>query len=178
VKFFYQRLSDGKPFVGNSKILFTGYAKRAFGQFIRARVNRMLDESLGNNDDQLSLTDPPIPISPEVVSSIITTEEEMESFYIVKSILRDVVSSERITYKDVASYFGIFLDGKSNKPICRLYFNNSLNKRLGILIRDEDGKQEIKHSIDRLDHIYQYSEQLKSATLQYLTQVSEASAMP
>lgn len=172
VKFFYQRLMDGKPFVGNSKNLFTGYAKRAFGQFIRARVNRMLDESLGNNE-QIPIIEPPIPLSPEVISSIVTTEEEMEGLYIIKSILRDVVSSERITYKDVVSYFGVFLDGKSHKPICRLYFNNSSNKRLGILIRDEDDKQEIKHPIDRLDHIYQYTEQLKSALLQYVSQPTE-----
>jgi len=172
VKFFYQRLSDGKPFVGNSKILFTGYAKRAFGQFIRARVNRMLDESLGN-DDQVLPIDLPISPTPEVASSIVTTEEEMEGFYIVKSILRDVVSSEHITYKDVVSYFGIFLDGNSHKPICRLYFNNSSNKRVGILIRGEDDKQESKYSIDRLDHIYQYAEQLKSAALQYVAQPTE-----
>lgn len=172
IKFFYQRLSEGKPFVGNSKILFTGYAKRAFGQFVRARVNRMLDESLGNND-QIPLIDLPIPISPEIGSSIVTTEEEMEGFYLVKSILRDVVSSERITYKDVVSYFGIFLDGNSHKPICRLYFNNSSNKRLGILIRGEDDKQESKHPIDRLDHIYQYAEPLKCAASQYLAQPTE-----
>ncbi|MCY7283044.1 MAG: type I restriction enzyme HsdR N-terminal domain-containing protein [Cyanobacteria bacterium CAN_BIN43] len=173
VKFFYQRLADGKPFVGNSKALFTGYAKRAFGQFIRARVNRMLDESLGN-DIQAPPIDLPIPPAPEVgVSSIVTTEEEMEGFYIVKSILRDVVSSERVTHKDVVSYFGIFLDGNSHKPICRLYFNNLSNKRLGILIRGEDDKQESKHPIDRLDHIYQYAGQLKSAAQQYVAQPVE-----
>lgn len=36
---------------------------------------------------------------------IYTTEEELEGFYIVKSILRDNIESERITYRDAQSYF-------------------------------------------------------------------------
>jgi len=36
---------------------------------------------------------------------VVTTEEEMEGFYIVKSILRTMMPSNRITYRDAQSYF-------------------------------------------------------------------------
>ncbi|NJR37756.1 MAG: restriction endonuclease subunit R [Leptolyngbyaceae cyanobacterium CSU_1_4] len=178
IKFFYQRLVEGKPFVGNSKTLFTGYAKRAFGQFIRARVNKMLDVSLGND---VLITpppiEPPLPFSPETPApAIVTTAEELEGFYIVKSILRDVVAADRIVARDVASYFGILLDDNNRKPLCRLYFNNPLNKRLGILVRGSDEKTEDKFAIDSLDDIYKYSEQLKAAAAQYLAETVEVVA--
>jgi hypothetical protein len=173
IKFFFQRLCEGKPFVGNSKMSFTGYTKRALSQFIRARVNRILDESLGNEISMPPEAEQPISLSPEA-TGIVTTEEELEGFYIVKSILRGVIPTDRVAYKDVVNYFGIFLDGKNNRPICRLYFNNPKNKRLGVLTRNGDEKAEEKFSIERLDDIYQYSEQLKNAVRQYLNEPVEA----
>jgi predicted type IV restriction endonuclease len=176
IKFFFQRLCEGKPFVGTAKASFTGYTKRALGQFIRARVNRILDESLGNEITMPPETvDEPVPVSPEE-TGIVTTEEELEGFYIVKSILRGVVASERIVSRDVVSYFGILLDDNKNKPICRLYFNNPQNKRLGILTRKGEEKLEEKLAIAHLDDIYQYSEQLRNAVLQYLSEPAETVA--
>jgi predicted type IV restriction endonuclease len=145
----------------------------SLSQFIRARVNRILDDSLGNEIPKpLEMADEAIAFSHEE-TGIITTEEELEGFYIVKSILREVIASERVAYKDVVNYFGIFLDGKNNRPICRLYFNNSKNNRLGVLTRKGEDKTEEKFTIASLDDIYQYSEQLRNAAWQYLSKPVE-----
>lgn len=91
-------------------------------------------------------------------TKIVTTEEELEGFYIVKSILRSILHADRITYRDAQSYFAILIDDNNRKSICRLYFNSS-NKRIGIVKAD---KAEAKYPIDSLDDIYTHSEELKA----------------
>lgn len=92
----------------------------------------------------------------EVTKEPITTSEELESFYIIKGILRQVIDGERIYYRDSLSYFSIIIDDNNRKPICRLYFN--ANKKQ-IVILDE-AKNESKHDITSLDEIYKLSEPL------------------
>lgn len=94
----------------------------------------------------------------------ITTEEELEGFYLVKSILRNRIESGRITYRDAQSYFAIFADDNNRKPICRLYFNTA-NKQIGIFDID---KNEHKYKITSLDDIYNLHEELQIAVQRYI----------
>jgi hypothetical protein len=97
-------------------------------------------------------------------SRIITTPEELEGFYIVKSILRQYIAIDRITYRDTISYFGILVDDNNRKPICRLYFNSDEHKRIAFIGED---KKETRHPIKALDDIYLYSEILIGAVSKY-----------
>lgn len=54
---------------------------------------------------------------------ILTSTEELESWGIIKALLCDIVSPDRVQYKDTKNYFSIVLDGKTTKWICRLYMN-------------------------------------------------------
>ncbi len=56
----------------------------------------------------------------EQTSKINTTADEIEAFYIIKSILGEKVNLNRITYKDTETYFNILLDNNTRKWICRL----------------------------------------------------------
>lgn len=67
-----------------------------------------------------------------------TTDEEMEGYMIVKTILRQKVSASRITHRDAQSYFVILLDDNNRKTICRLYLNG-VKKYLVVL--DEQKKR-------------------------------------
>ncbi len=170
VKFFYQKVCEGKPFAGSAKQQFANYTTRAMGQFVRDRINSLLD----GLDTDRSVTPPPAPAVVDVAtengdpkSLIVTTEEELEGFYIVKSILREVVAANRIFHRDVAAYCGILLDNNNRKPICRLYFNSSHNKKLGLFDVSGTSKQEERVSIERLDDIYQYADRLRATVLQY-----------
>jgi hypothetical protein len=87
---------------------------------------------------------------------IITTAEELEGFYIVKSIVHDVVQPERIAYKDTLSYFTILLDGNVRKAVCRLYFNRE-KKFIGLF--DTGGER--KYELATLGDIYKCAESLK-----------------
>ena len=92
----------------------------------------------------------------EDISKINTTEEELEAFMIVKTILRQKISVNRVTYRDAQSYFAIFLDDNNRKPICRLYLNG--NKRfIGLL---DENKKETKAEIQSIDELFNFSTNL------------------
>lgn len=64
--------------------------------------------------------------------------------------------------RDTKSYCGILLDDNNRKPICRLHFNTS-QKYIGIITN----KKEIKHSIENVDDIFDFTEQLINTALEY-----------
>ncbi len=87
---------------------------------------------------------------------ITTTQEEVEAYLIVKSILRTVVAPTRIAMRDRQSYCGILLDDNNRKPLCRLHFDRR-QKQFGIFDAD---KNETRNDINALDDIYSYSDVL------------------
>lgn len=90
-------------------------------------------------------------------SKVVTTEEELEGFMIVKTILRQVVPVTRISYRDAQSYFAILLDDNNRKSICRLYLNGSKK----YIATFDDQKKEVKNEIIPLDDIFNFSDDLK-----------------
>lgn len=59
--------------------------------------------------------DADIPDSNE--SKIVTTEEELEAYFIIKNLLKDVVDLQDITYKDTESYINILYKKNTRKWI-------------------------------------------------------------
>jgi hypothetical protein len=98
-------------------------------------------------------------------SNIVTTDEEMEAYFIVKSIVRTAIDAERVTYRDVESYFSILIDNNRLKSVCRLYFNSSKNKQIAFT---DDSKKETKYKIETLDDIYKYTDDLVKSAVKYL----------
>ena len=96
-------------------------------------------------------------------NKIVTTNEEMEGFFIVKAILREAISADRIFYRDAQSYFAILIDDSNRKTICRLYFN-SANKRLAIIKAD---KSEVKYNLDTLDDIYAHADEMRAEVARF-----------
>jgi hypothetical protein len=93
---------------------------------------------------------------------IITTEEELEGFFIVKSILAEMISLHRIVARDTKSYFGILLDDNNRKWICRLHFNSKNKKYIGLHVED---KKEQRHPIDKIEDIYKHKEAIRSIVI-------------
>ena len=61
----------------------------------------------------------------EKSDGIVTTEEELEGYQIVRAIVCQKISPHRVAQRDTKSYFGILIDDNNRKPICRLHFNAS-----------------------------------------------------
>jgi hypothetical protein len=98
-------------------------------------------------------------------SKIVTTNEEIEGFYIVKSIAREVLSSDRITYRDSQSYFAVFADDNNRRPICRLKFNSATHKRISFI---DENRQETSFDIETLDDIFNYRDNILEAAKKYV----------
>ncbi len=99
-------------------------------------------------------------------SEIETTQEEMDGYYIVKAILRAIVSADRIAMRDVQSYCGILLDDNNRQPICRLHFNRS-QKYIGLF---DENKKEERMPLDNLDDIYNHADVLRQTVQNYISE--------
>lgn len=166
VKYFGKQVYDG---VFTPKVLeqFTSFVKRSISSHINDLISDRFKAAIKNNETEETQQAQQLDDADRKDDSngIVTTEEELEGFYIVKSILRNVIDSNRIIHKDSKSYFAIFVDGNNRKPICRLYFNSQTNKRI-VFIDDE--RKEVPYKIETLDDIYLYSQQLIDAVTKFL----------
>lgn len=143
---------------------FRPLVKRSIGQYMNDLVNEKIKSALSRDDIELKPTIVEIvEVIPEDESDvdiyddgIITTDEELQSLYIVKSIARQVVSANRITAKDTKSYFGILLDDKVTKWICRIYLKESTKY---VKIPNAD-KTVTKYIIEKIDDLYDLGDQI------------------
>lgn len=163
VKYFSKQVYDG---VITAKLLdqFTKLTKKSIATYINDLISDRLKSALKTEaivekktEDIQSASDE-AEICTSDASKIITTEEEIESYLIVKSILRPVVDISRVVYRDAQSYFSILLDDNNRKPICRMYFNALSKKYIATF---DENKKEIKHEISSLNDIYDYSDMLR-----------------
>lgn len=164
VKFFAGQVYPGRM-TQAVREQFTHITRRAFKQFINDQINERLKTALAT-ETRVTTEEPttPLPATPiettngQTAPVIATTPEEVEGYYIIKSILRDTIEAKRIIMRDQQSYCGILLDDNNRKPICRLWFNGG-KKYLGLF--DNDQKREDKIPINGLDDIYTYADRLK-----------------
>ena len=180
VKFFTKQIYESPV---NQRVIeqFTPLIKRAISDLINDTISDRLGLALKNQPKQ-STEDIPSQIEneetqkidntlPEGVvymsedGQIVTTQEEIDSYLIVKAILRPVVDIARVYYRDAQRYFAILLDDNNRKPICRMYFNAKTVKYIGLF---DDKKNETKYEIKSLNDIYNYSEELRATVAAYL----------
>ena len=169
VKYFARPVYPGRF---NDVILeqFRAIVKQAFAQYANDYMNDRLKSAISADtvveNKAEAKTPDPNPESAETAeeNKIITTEEEMQGFYIVRSILYPEVDDiSRVAHRDTQSYFGILLDDNNRKPICRLHFNSS-NKYLETFDAEKKGT---KHLLESLNDIYKYKDEIISACKQY-----------
>jgi hypothetical protein len=146
------------PSVVTAKVLeqFTELTKKSIQQHISDLITERLKTALSKEDEKNSEVNISTEKNLEDISKVNTTEEELEGFMIVKTILRQKTSVNRVTFRDAQSYFAVFLDDNNRKAVCRLYLNGS-RKFIGTF---DEAKKETKNEIRNLDEIFNYSELL------------------
>jgi len=145
---------------------FTGILKKAISQWLSDKVSFRLKSALEQEaeSDKLEAQEIEDNLAEEKEDKkIVTTEEEMEGFMIVKSIVRLKGELGKIQYKDNQNYFAIYYD-KQTQPICRLHFNRS-KKYVGLL---DENKKEERIAINSLDDLFIHSEHLLKTIESYL----------
>lgn len=147
---------------------FRDTTKKAMTQFVNDILNDRFKAIMGTSSnadvsDAAATLEAELP-EPEPSPKIITTIEELETFAMVKVLLKDVVSPSRISYKDTESYFGILLDDNRYKWICRIAIGKV---QTNLFIQGED-KQITRYPLESLDDIYSYQPQLIEAVQRHM----------
>ena len=145
------------PSVITAKVLehFTSLTKKSIQQHISELITERLKTALTKEDEKTKEEEA---IQAEQAKAdevkVVTTEEELEGFMIVKTIIRQKISATRVTFRDAQSYFAILLDDNNRKTICRLYLNGS--KKFFVTLDEQ--KKEVKNEILTIDDIFKHSE--------------------
>ena len=166
VRFFAAQVHSGPI---RDKVIFQ------FSDLVRKSVNQVISDMITDRlksalDQEKQVAQQQAEASAEEVVEIQkeklveTTSEEMEGYYIVKSILRQQVGSNRIAYRDAQSYFAILLDDNNRKTICRLYLNG--NRKF--VSTFDAAKNEVKNEISSLDDIYNFADSIRATVETYL----------
>ncbi|KRL54870.1 hypothetical protein FC70_GL001672 [Paucilactobacillus oligofermentans DSM 15707 = LMG 22743] len=102
--------------------------KKSLSQVINERVNDKLSSALDTSIQETSnKSDDTIDQSNIENSDIVTTQDEIEAYILIKIILKDVISPDRLFYRDNQSYFNVLADDSNRKWIVRIYFTKSKN---------------------------------------------------
>lgn len=134
---------------------FTPLVKKSISSYISDMISDRLKGALSAEESQGNIQTEEV-ISEPITNDakIVTTEEELESYRIIKAICREKVDVSRIFYRDTQTYFSILLDDNNRKCICRMYFNSS-NKYVATI---DENKKDVRHLIESLDDLYKYSQ--------------------
>ncbi len=127
--------------------------KKSINYYINSLVNQKLQNALNNSSAE---TGGELTSVDSEDDGVITTTEELESYYIVKSILSELINPNDLYYKDTYSYFGILYENKVTKWICRVY----LKENVKFLIIPDKDKKEIRYEITNISDIYKLKQQL------------------
>ena len=107
---------------------FTGITKQAFREFINSKINARLQTALQGEDEAETETLVDEPEQPEETGEkkpeVVTTDDELRAYEIIKEILRDSVGEDRIVLQDKLQYCNVVLDGSSRKNIARMYLGS------------------------------------------------------
>lgn len=158
VKFFVSRVYDGKA-TEKVMIQFTEIVKKTVEQTFNDTVSDRLMNAINQTKPTEDSTKAKENEEESDENKLITTEDEINSFYIVKSILRTKIDSTRIFFRDSQTYFSVILDDNNRKPVCRLWLNGQSKKY--IVLFDKE-KKETKHELQSLDDIFNFTNELLS----------------
>lgn len=172
VRYFTTRIYEGKA---TQRIVdqFRVLVAKAAAQFIADQVSDRLNSALGENTSTV-VAAPAEAVANETVQQaaedskldddIVTTEEELDGFNIVRAILAKEVDPNRVHYRDGKVYFAILLDDNNRKPVVRLHFNA---KSVKFITTFENGKDGERHDIESVVDLYQHADRLLATVKNY-----------
>lgn len=147
VRYWLRDLYPGK-LTQNVVEHFRPVVKKALTQYVNDLINDRLASAMKTVEsdprEAVAATSEPLTQSDEE-DGIITLEEELEAYYVVKSMLRKVVEPARITYRDRVTYFNVLLDDNIRKWICRIFVRDSGN---AIVFNGDDQRYEYQRADD------------------------------
>lgn len=153
IKLIASRVHEGRltPAIKDN---FKGLIVTSINALIRDKVNDRLTSALqaSNPTDWEEETEGATPDTDDIV----TTQDEIDGYNIVRAIGSRTVDPSRIVMRDAKSYCAVLLDDNNRKTIARLHFNSPTARYLGTFA----GKDETRHSVGGPVDIYKFEKQI------------------
>lgn len=163
VRLFAKQVYD-RPLTPKVMEQFTALVRRAVSSYISDLISDRLKAATAIEDESVAQASAPAADSAEAPASerIVTTEEELQAYYIVKSILHGVVKPEDVLYRDSVTRFSVFLRGNKAVTLCQFRFSDS-RKYIGF---QKGGGDSDLFPIESLDGIWDYADRIIAAAKQ------------
>ena len=166
VRFFVKAVNGG--YYSNKQIeQYTPLVKKSIQNYINDVISERLSVAIENNKETTTAPAKEEPVKTEelaegVVSvsddgKVVTMQEELDGYNIIRSILRRRIDVSRLTYKDFQSYFVVNIDDNSWYWVCRLFMGKR-KKQIGFPMEDYKGCDWVQ--IEKLDDIFKYEDRL------------------
>lgn len=174
VRLFAKRVYSG-VLTTERKDQFTQLVGQAFREWVNTLLNERLQNAL-DSTSSMSLQDrgnlltsspEPTPQEEEQITrdnGVVTTEDELEGFRIVRAILARIIDPARIYLRDTKSYCGVLLDDNNRKPLCRFLFTPH---QLTLILLDRERHEE-RIKLESLVDLYKHADQMLSHAKLYL----------
>ena len=178
VRFFARQAYTSGQITSKVIDMFTPLVKKSISSIINDIISDRLNTAIKNGEqtsDPLQMSDntsintstenteeklPDGVVYMDKESGIVTTQEELDAYNIVRSILRKSVDVARITYRDYKSYFVVNLDNSQWFWICRISIG-ARKKQIGIPLDNYKSCEWLQ--IDSIDDIFKYAGKLEES---------------
>ena len=130
---------------------FKPILKKSLNNYISELMNEKIKQAL-NAEEAKEEAKAAEPVNDETDSTvevdkskeIVTTNEELEAYFIVKNMLKGLVDMNDITYRDTISYLNVLYKDNGRKWICRLVLKE--NKKTLVLPKEDKSQEKIELS--------------------------------
>lgn len=178
VRFFARQAYTSGQITSKVIDMFTPLVKKSISSIINDIISDRINTAIKNGEqtsDTLQMPDntsintstenteeklPDGVVYMDKESGVVTTQEELDAYNIVRSILRKSVDVARITYRDYKSYFVVNLDNSQWFWICRISIG-ARKKQIGIPLDNYKSCEWIQ--IDSIDDIFKYAGKLEES---------------
>lgn len=178
VRFFARQAYTSGQITSKVIDMFTPLVKKSISSIINDIISDRLNTAIKNGEqtsDTLQMPDntsintstenteeklPDGVVYMDKESGVVTTQEELDAYNIVRSILRKSVDVARITYRDYKSYFVVNLDNSQWFWICRISIG-ARKKQIGIPLDNYKSCEWLQ--IDSIDDIFKYAGKLEES---------------
>ena len=127
---------------------------------IKSEENQVAVQTTDNLDDNKDADDelPDGVTYMDKQSGVTTTQEEIDAYNIVRSILRKQINASDIVYKDFKSYFAVGIANASYWWICRFSFGT---RKKSVFFPADDYKSQEKIDIDTIDDLFKHADKIE-----------------
>lgn len=142
--------------------------KKSLNDIISETLNEKILLALENTESKYD--NEPVKPDDEGIAKLSTSDDELEAFFIVKTILKSKVDMIDLYYKKTESYFVILYKNNVRKWICRLILTDS---QKSIILPDANKKLINKFTLTNLTDIMDYKNQIIDVIKRYTNTILE-----